>query len=123
DALPIFVVAVPRLARWFTKDRDRAAPAAPLPVGTVTFLFTDIEGSTRLWEEQTEIMRTALTRHDALLSEIIVKGGGRIFKTAGDSFCTAVACAPEAVAAAVAGEQGLPAERWSEPVHLRVIRP
>jgi adenylate cyclase len=110
----------PRIAQWFVKNRAQSARPLPLPVGTVTFLFTDIEGSTRLWEEQTEIMRTALTRHDALLGEIIVKGGGRIFKTAGDSFCAAFSGAPEAVAAAVAAQQALHAERWPEPVHLRV---
>ena len=41
--------------------------STPLPTGTVTFLFTDIQGSTKLWETQPEAMRTALARHDALL--------------------------------------------------------
>jgi len=43
-------------------------PGTPLPAGTITFLFTDIEGSTRLWEHHSETMRAALARHDALLT-------------------------------------------------------
>ena len=46
------------------------------PSGTVTFLFTDIEGSTRLWEEQPEAMRTALARHDAILRDAVEAHGG-----------------------------------------------
>src|ERR1700716_480978 len=65
-----------------------------LPSGTVTFLFTDIEGSTRLWETQREAMTTALERHDALLRQCIESHGGHIFKTVGDAFCAAFATAP-----------------------------
>jgi len=50
-----------------------------LPTGTVTFLFTDIEGSTRLWEEHPAAMRGALARHDALLRETIEARGGHVF--------------------------------------------
>ena len=52
-----------------------------LPSGTVTFLFTDIEGSTRLWETQRQAMTEALPRHDALLRQCIESRGGHIFKT------------------------------------------
>jgi len=114
------VVAVPRLARWFTKDRDRAAPAAPLPVGNVTFLFTDIEGSTKLWETQAEAMRVALARHDALLRESIGKHAGHIFKTGGDSFYAVFRTAPHALAAALAGQRALHAERWPQDAPLQV---
>ncbi|MFL5735007.1 MAG: adenylate/guanylate cyclase domain-containing protein, partial [Chloroflexia bacterium] len=58
-----------------------------LPTGTVTFLFTDIEGSTRLWEEQRENMSAALSRHDELLRKVIEDDGGYVFKTVGDAFC------------------------------------
>ena len=58
-----------------------------------TFLFTDIEGSTRLWEEQPETMRLALVRHDALLRAAIETNGGVVFKTIGDAFCAAFSCA------------------------------
>src|SRR5439155_25044665 len=78
-----------------------------LPEGTVTFLFTDIEGSTRLWEEHPEAMREALVRHDALLHDAIAAHGGVIFKTMGDQFCAAFATAADALAAALAAQRAL----------------
>ena len=65
-----------------------------LPRGTVTFLFTDIEGSTRLWENSPGAMRVALTRHDSLMRAAIESNGGTVFKTIGDAFCTAFPTAP-----------------------------
>jgi class 3 adenylate cyclase len=56
-------------------------------MGTVTFLFTDIEGSTRLWETAPDMMRSALARHDLLVRQAIAAAGGWVFKTAGDAFC------------------------------------
>ena len=79
----------------------------PLPGGTITFLFTDIEGSTRLWEEQPEAMQSALARHDALLRVVIEARGGVIFKTIGDAFCAAFATAPQALEAALLAQQSL----------------
>ena len=55
-----------------------------LPSGTVTFLFTDIEGSTRLWEEHPEAMQAALARHDAILGDAVDANGGTVVKTTGD---------------------------------------
>ena len=75
---------------------------APLPVGTVTFLFTDIEGSTRLWERDPAEMQQALARHDALLREVIESHGGAIFKTVGDAFCAVFASPQPAIEAAIA---------------------
>ncbi|HEY6597883.1 MAG TPA: adenylate/guanylate cyclase domain-containing protein, partial [Pseudomonadales bacterium] len=66
-------------------------PNEGLPAGNVTFLFTDIEGSTRLWEQSPDAMHIALARHDAILREAIEKHGGHIFKTAGDAFHAAFA--------------------------------
>ena len=57
-----------------------------LPSGTVTFLFTDIEGSTRLWEEHPEAMQGALARHDAIVGEAVAAHGGTVVKTTGDGF-------------------------------------
>ena len=71
------------------------------PTGTITFLFTDIQGSTRLWEQHPEAMETALDRHNTLVREAIEKHGGYVFKTVGDAFCTAFSMAPDALAAAV----------------------
>ena len=64
---------------------------AELPSGTVTFLFTDIEGSTTRWEHQPEAMRVALARHDALLRAAIDEHGGHVVKTMGDAFHAAFA--------------------------------
>jgi class 3 adenylate cyclase len=60
-----------------------------LSTGTVTFLFTDIEGSTRLWEQQTEAMHHDLARHDALLRAAIEDHDGHVFKTVGDDLSLA----------------------------------
>ncbi len=91
-----------------------------LPTGTVTFLFTDIEGSTRRWETHTEAMRTALARHDALLREAIVAHGGYVFKTMGDAFYAVFDTAPNALAAAVAAQRAVQAEAWGEVGPIRV---
>lgn len=91
-----------------------------LPSGTVTFLFTDIEGSTRLWEEHPEAMRPALARHDALMRAAIEQHQGYVFKTMGDAFCAAFPTATDAVNAALAAQQALNAEEWAEPVRIRV---
>ena len=72
---------------------------ASLPSGTVTFLFTDIEGSTKRWEQHSEAMRAALARHDDILRSAIEANGGYVFKTVGDAFYAAFATAPAALAA------------------------
>jgi class 3 adenylate cyclase len=59
--------------------------APPLPSGTVTFLFTDIEGSTKLWEAQREAMR-GLVRHDTLMRQSIEAHGGHVVQSVGDGF-------------------------------------
>src|SRR5438128_544222 len=79
----------------------------PLPTGTVTLLFTDIEGSTRLWEENPDAMRLALARHDALLKAAIETNGGHVFKTMGDAFCAVFASPTDALDAALVGQQQL----------------
>src|SRR5215475_13740248 len=76
-----------------------------LPGGTITFLFTDIEGSTRLWEEQPDTMRLALARHDVLLRAAIETNGGIVFKTVGDAFCAVFPTAAAALDAAFVGQQ------------------
>ena len=97
-------------------------PADPtsLPTGTVTFLFTDIEGSTRLWESQQAAMQVALPRHDALVRQCVIAHGGHVFKTGGDAFCTAFHTAPDALAAALEAQRALHAERWPEAARIRV---
>ena len=91
-----------------------------LPTGTVTFLFTDIEGSTRLWETHPDAMRSALVRHDALLRGCIEDREGYVFKTVGDAFCAAFSTAHQALEAALAAQVALAAEAWKGKMPLLV---
>jgi class 3 adenylate cyclase len=91
-----------------------------LPSGSVTFLFTDIEGSTRLWEYYPQAMRAALARHDALVCAAIEAHGGGVFKTVGDAFYAVFAAAADAAATALAIQRALECEPWGETGPLRV---
>jgi TolB-like protein/class 3 adenylate cyclase/Flp pilus assembly protein TadD len=93
---------------------------ADLPTGTVTLLFSDIEGSTRLWEAHAAAMRAALGRHDALLRDCIDDHDGHVFKTGGDAFCAAFHTASDALAAALDAQRALHREPWPEAAKLRV---
>lgn len=79
-----------------------------MPTGTVAFLFTDVEGSTRLWETQAGAMDTALEQHDATLRAAIAAHDGHVFSTAGDSFTAAFHRVGDAVDAALAAQAALP---------------
>ena len=83
-----------------------------LPTGVVTFLFTDIEGSTRLWERAAEAMRRALVRHDELLHDVVERNNGIVFKTVGDSFCCVFERSEDALRAAVDAQRALLNEQW-----------
>jgi predicted ATPase len=83
-----------------------------LPSGTVTFLFTDLAGSTRLWEQHPGAMKAALARHDVLLREAIEGRGGHIVKTTGDGFLGVFTTALEAVDAAADAQRALGREAW-----------
>jgi predicted ATPase/class 3 adenylate cyclase len=86
---------------------------ALLPSGTVTLLFTDIEGSTQHWEQQRAAMPEVLRRHDELLRAAIEAHGGHVFKTMGDQFCAAFSHASDGIAAAADAQRALAAEDWS----------
>lgn len=90
------------------------------PHGTVTFLFTDVEGSTRLWEGSPQAMQAALATHDRILRSVIEEHGGHVFSTAGDAFAAAFWTPLDAAEAAVEAQRRLGAESWPEPVVLRV---
>lgn len=92
-----------------------------VPTGTVTFLFTDVEGSTAMWESDPD-MPQALARHDEILRAVIEDRGGYIFTTAGDSFAAAFSSAPAAVSAARAAQENLADEPWetAEPLRVRM---
>jgi predicted ATPase/class 3 adenylate cyclase len=92
------------------------------PSGTVTFLFTDVEGSTRRWEHDSPAMLAVVERHFALLNKAIVANNGIRFKTIGDAIQAAFPTAPDALQAAVAAQRALIAEDWGElgPISVRM---
>jgi class 3 adenylate cyclase len=83
-----------------------------LPTGTVTFLFTDIEGSTLLWQRFPELMGRALVRHHEILHRAIDTHNGYIFQIIGDAFCSAFHTAMEALMASLDAQRLLQAEDW-----------
>jgi predicted ATPase/class 3 adenylate cyclase len=93
---------------------------AHLPTGTVTFLFTDIEGSTKLARRFPDVWPAALARHDDLLKSAITHHQGTIFRTIGDEFNAAFETASDALAAAAAAQAALQAEDWGAIGTLRV---
>jgi class 3 adenylate cyclase len=96
--------------------------AAELPAGTLTFLLTDIEGSTRLWESEPEAMEVALQRHDHLLAEVIESHGGSVITSRGegDSFFAVFHSAVSAVEAAGICQLRLGREVWPTGSALQV---
>src|SRR5579864_4692017 len=91
-----------------------------LPTGTVTFLFSDIEGSTQRWEFQREAMQAAVKRHDETLRGAIESHNGYVFKTVGDAFCAAFDTVSDALGAAVDSQIELGKQDFSAVDGLRV---
>ena len=89
------------------------------PTGTLTFLFTDIEGSTRLWAADSDAMSASLAMHDEIVRSSIESRNGYVFTTAGDAFCAAFQRASDAVSAAEEAQVRLAHARWPGP-ELRV---
>ncbi len=95
---------------------DHAAPGPPsLPAGIVTFLFTDVEGSTRLWASDVEGTAKAFEAHDRIVREAIEERGGYVFNTGGDSFRAAFSDPVAAVSAASAATERLRLHPWDGP--------
>src|SRR5436309_15118971 len=92
----------------------RLASMRELPSGTVTFLFTDIEGSTRRWERDAVAMRSAVERHFSLLDVAVESHHGARFKTVGDAVHAAFPTAIDALLAAVDGQRALVGEDWGD---------
>ncbi|WP_101951351.1 NB-ARC domain-containing protein [Mycobacterium sp. 3519A] len=94
----------------------------PLPSGTVTFLLTDLEGSTRMWEHDPQAMRAAMVRHDEILEKTIAAHRGHVFSRMGDGMAAAFSTASDAVSAALAVKQALAEEDWrtAEPLRARI---
>lgn len=91
-----------------------------LPTGTVAFLFSDIEGSTRRWDAYGDAMRDAVRRHDEILRSEIERRRGYVFKTIGDAFCAAFWSVGEALEAAVDAQRQLGRENFAGVDELRV---
>src|SRR5229473_7562683 len=96
--------------------------ARALPNGVVTFLMTDVEGSTRLWERDPEAMRQALQRHDMVLAACIQRYNGHVVKSRGegDSIFAVFRHVRDAVSAALIAQCALAVERWGTSTPLRV---
>ncbi len=111
-------------------EMSRTAEAAPiklptplpvLPTGTVTFLFTDIEGSTTLAQQFPGELPALLARHHALLHESIAHHNGHVFQITGDAFCAAFHKAGDALHAALDAQRGLQHETWHPaPIKVRM---
>jgi class 3 adenylate cyclase len=92
-----------------------------LPTGTVTFLFTDIEGSTKRWEAP-DVMRTALARHAAILRQAIQAHNGHVFKIMGDTFCSTFSSPHHALDAALVSQRALHKELWPHEIGPLSVR-
>ncbi|MGH8103423.1 MAG: AAA family ATPase [bacterium] len=89
------------------------------PLVNLTFLFTDIEGSTRLIQADAEGMRRAQTRHDAIIREAVAQEHGKVFRTLGDSICAVFENAEGALAAAIIAQRDLQKEIWKDGMIIR----
>jgi predicted ATPase/class 3 adenylate cyclase len=87
---------------------------------TLAFLFTDVEGSTRLWERHPEAMRVALAAHDRILAAAVTEARGQVVKTTGDGVMAVFETARDGVAACIAAQHGLATGDWPETGPLRV---
>jgi predicted ATPase/class 3 adenylate cyclase len=97
-----------------TIDKDLAASMV------LAFLFTDLEGSTRLWQQFPEAMKTVLARHDELLRAAVERCNGKIVKTTGDGFHAAFTSAQDGLNACIDAQRSLLRESWDETGPLRV---
>ncbi len=86
------------------------------PTGFVTFLFTDIEGSTKLAQEFPDTLPAALEKHHSILNNAIESNNGFVFEIIGDAFCAAFTNAEDAIKAAVMAQKNLGDEKWDEAV-------
>lgn len=93
---------------------------AELPTGTVTFVFTDIEGSTRHWQDDGDAMQAALQRHDALLTDVFTSNQGVVFKHTGDGMCAAFRSAGQAMIAAAGAQRAIAGTDWNLARDLRI---
>jgi class 3 adenylate cyclase len=92
------------------------------PSGTLTFLFTDLEGSTHLWEQYPDHMKAAMARHDALMRNSVEDNKGIVVKTTGDGLHAVFDSAIKGIEAALQAQQMVAAESWPADISLLRIR-
>ena len=90
------------------------------PTGTPTFLFTDIQGSTAMWERDARRMQLTLARHDEILKGVVEERGGHVFKMVGDACYAAFSSAPEGLEATLEAQRALFKEPWDDRMRMRV---
>jgi predicted ATPase/class 3 adenylate cyclase len=111
----------PPVSELIQERAGEAAPPPPIaPGGALTFLFTDVEGSTRLWEQYPREMQGSLERHDVLLRSAIADADGDVVKTTGDGLMAVFGTPLGAVSAAIAAQRTLAAEPWPATCPIRV---
>jgi predicted ATPase/class 3 adenylate cyclase len=99
-----------------------STPLSYLPTGVITYLFTDVEGSTQLWQQHSDLMSDVLTRHDALITAVVEEHAGMVVRSRGegDSLFAVFVRARDAVAAACAVQQAILIEPWSSGLTIKV---
>jgi predicted ATPase/class 3 adenylate cyclase/DNA-binding XRE family transcriptional regulator len=105
---------------WRIRDLSENENPSNPRIHLATFLFTDIESSTKLWERAAKQMKIALQRHHDILQEAISSNSGAVFQILGDAFCAAFPTAPAAVAAAITAQRAFYQEPWDLPFPIRV---
>ncbi len=105
-----------------SEERADARQGNPPPTGFVTFLFTDIQGSTKLWERFPDTMAVNLARHDQIMRAAIAAHSGYVFKTIGDAFCAAFPTPTDGLNAALEAQRALGAADWGDtgPIRVRI---
>src|SRR5215217_7583741 len=94
-------------------NRTETVTEPSLPTGTVTFLFTDIEGSTNLAQQYPDALPALLARHNTILREAIELHHGQVFRIIGDAFCAAFPTPSDALKAALMAQRALQHEPWT----------
>jgi predicted ATPase/class 3 adenylate cyclase len=113
--------AVKKAAELGLFEKPDQEPQSPsFPSGIVTFLFTDIEGSTPLWEQMPEAMQAAVKQHHAILRQSIVGNGGQVFQVVGDAFQAAFRLASDGLCAALSAQRALYDAHWGPTGPLKV---
>ncbi len=113
--------AVKKAAELGLLEKPGQEPEKPaLPSGIVTFLFTDIEGSTALWEQMPEAMQASIKQHHTILRQAIESNHGQVFQVVGDAFQAAFRLTSDGLCAALAAQRALQDAHWGPTGQLKV---